>query len=134
MATTKLYKVAALPQTLEANAVYFVKNPTGFDLYIANSAGTEASKLAIADEVTANLVATSPVPPDPETSPAVMWWDSSSGTLFVKYESNGKQAWVEAQPTQPIPVFGGTGGLYGTSENMARDDHQHDKLVIEADW
>lgn len=134
MATAKLYKVAALPQTLEANAVYFVKNATGFDLYIANLAGTAAAKLDIADEVTANLVTTAAVAPDPATSPAVMWWDSSTGALFVKYESNGVKTWVEAQPSQPIPQFGGTGGDFGTADTMARSDHGHSSLVIEADW
>ncbi len=132
--TAKLFKVAALPQTLEPNGIYFVKNATGFDLYVADKTGASTSKLDIADEVTANLVATAPTAPDPETSPAVMWWDSSSGTLFVKYESNGVKTWVEAQPTQPIPQFGATGGLNGVADTMARSDHEHNHLVVEADW
>lgn len=134
MAQTKLYKLAVLPQTYEADAVYFIKNSTGFDLYIANKDGTGVVKLDIADEVTGNLVATSPVAPDPAVSPAVMWWDSSTGTLFVKYESNGVKTWVEAQPSQPILQFAGTGGDFGTADTMARSDHSHSSFVIEADW
>lgn len=35
-------KVTALPQTLTANTLYFVLNGDGFDMFLTNSAGTEA--------------------------------------------------------------------------------------------
>lgn len=41
MALLKVHKfVAALPDTLEANALYFVRADTGFDLYATNYGGT----------------------------------------------------------------------------------------------
>lgn len=36
----KLYKVTALPQTLEPNSVYLVKNGTKFDILVSNKEGT----------------------------------------------------------------------------------------------
>lgn len=40
MAIAKLHKVvASLPETLEADSVYFVRVGTGFDIYVTNGAG-----------------------------------------------------------------------------------------------
>lgn len=136
MATAKIHKVLALPGVLEANAIYMIPqaDPDTFLLYAANSAGTAVKQLGVSGEVLAGVIVTSPTAPDPATSDAMFWWDSGSGSLFVKYVSNGEPAWVEAQPTAIVPQFEGSGGLFGVKDTMARSDHSHESIVIDAEW
>ena len=58
MATIKHYKVvAALPGTLEADALYLVRVGSGFDLYATNGAGTVVAYAANYQPGSANLTA-----------------------------------------------------------------------------
>lgn len=135
MATTVINKVNALPGVLVANAIYAVADGADrFKFYMADSTGTSTRRVDQSQEVLDQVVAVSETAPDLTTSKARFWFDSTRGILFVRYENAGNPIWVEAQSAAQIPEFAGTGGLFGTADTVARGDHQHDHLVIEADW
>lgn len=135
MATAKIYKLNALPQTFEANAFYFVpEGASGVGAYVANAAGTGVRKLEGRDP--ASVLIISDTRPDPAVTTAMLWSDSSTGSLFVKTDVQGTPTWVEVISTAPPPTitYGGTGGFWGTGTTVARSDHQHDGIYIEATW
>lgn len=135
MATTVINKVSALPGVLVANAMYAVADgPDRFKFYMADNTGTTARRVDQTQEVLDQVVAVSETAPDLAVSKARFWLDSSRGILFVRYENAGNPIWMEAQSSAQLPEFAGTGGLFGTADTVARGDHQHDHLVIEADW
>lgn len=135
MATSTIFKVNTLPLVFQPNAVYAVADGVDrFKFYMANSAGDAVRRVDQTQEVLDQVVAVSDTAPDLSTSKARFWFDSSRGLLFVRYENDDNPIWVEAQTSAQLPEFAGTGGLFGVADTMARSDHQHDHLVIEADW
>lgn len=131
MASSKFFKVLALPSTLVANAFYAVgKTGNLVDLYVVNSAGTIARKLDPTDDVIATMIATGTTAPAPASTKAVFWWNPNTGTLFYRYNNSGNPQWVEAMPSQVVPQFAGN----GTANTMSHSDHYHTTLDIESQW
>lgn len=135
MATTVIHKVSALPGVLVANAMYAVADgPDRFKFYIADNTGAAARRVDQTQEVLDQVVAISDTAPNLTTSKARFWLNSTTGVLYIRYDNAGNPIWMEAQSSAQIPEFAGTGGLYGVADTVARSDHEHDHLVIEADW
>ena len=59
MSQMKFYKVNALPQVLEANAMYLVSTVDGMDLHVASSDGLSAKRVINKSDVE-TLIATTP--------------------------------------------------------------------------
>lgn len=80
MAQLKVIKVvSALPTPLAANAIYFVRVGTGFDLYVTNNTGTINSYTANYQPTSANLSALAALTGAPNTAP----YFTSAGAMSV---------------------------------------------------
>lgn len=126
MANLTISRVNALPTTIASNTMYLVKNATTglLDIYVAGNDPTKIQHVASQQETLSSVMLTADVAPDLAV-PQMFWFDSSVGTLFVKYYDTAASAWhwVEAMPTIAVPEFAGT----GVANTMARSDHNHDQ-------
>lgn len=123
MSTFTITKVNALPGVLAANTLYAIPSATAdlFDLYLSDKTGTSAKHISGQAETLNSVVVFGDVAPAlPCKSP--LWWNTSSGTMYIQYNDGASTNWVEAIPSIPVPDFAGT-GVAGT---MARSDHDHD--------
>lgn len=136
MATFNFKKLLALPQSYAGNTLYVIKgaDPNTAKIYVSDNTGSSISEVDTSSNALKGVVISSPTAPNLATTKAPMWWDSDRAILFVRYNDGTGEQWVQASPNLAIPEFAGTGGLYGIATTMARSDHQHDHLVIEADW
>lgn len=126
MSTLTIARVNALPVPPVADTLYLVKKTdTLFDLYVTSSDGTTTRHIATQEETLAQAVLFSDTPPAlPQKSP--LWWNTLEGELYIQYNDGDGVHWVQASPGPQIPEFGGT----GTSNLMARADHNHDATYV----
>lgn len=127
----RIIKAVALPSVLVPNATYLIADgDTLFKMYVVNSDGSAARHIASTDEILSQTVLVASVAPDPAV-PQMLWWDSVTGALFVKYNHGNGTDWMEAMPSFTVPDFAGN----GTATTMARSDHFHTTItVLDPQW
>lgn len=129
-AVFKIAKVTELPSTIVANTMYLVSSgDSGLKIYVSNSDGSAVRLIEQPEVDYAKTIVFSDTAPD-VSGGAPFWWDTDGGGLFVKYNDGTTTVWVEAVASMTIPDFAGT----GEATTIARSDHWHTSLVIEADW
>lgn len=132
MSSLTFLKLNTLPSTFTPNTAYMISKPDTqlFDLYISSTDGLTVRHIANNEDILSGVVAIGPTPP---TLPSVhpLWWNTIDGVLFIQYTKEGVTSWVEAMSNIAIPEFAGS----GTANTMARSDHVHDTLVLQAaEW
>lgn len=132
MATANIFKVSVLPANFSPNGIYLVPGDAGLvELYVANNTGSSVRKLDPTAEIMSGFLAFSDTAPDLQTTDSPMWWNTATGTLYVRFRAqNGSQSWVEAAPATDFPAFGGN----GTANTMSHSDHWHDSMEIHSEW
>lgn len=132
MAQMKAHKVLALPDNFAPNDIYYLAKAPGIvEIYVANSTGTSARKVDQTQEILAQFMSTSATAPDLIETDYLLWWNSTKGTLYVRFVNpDGQAQWVEAAPATDFPAFAGN----GTANTMSHSDHWHDNIHIEAEW
>lgn len=136
MAILNVKKLSVLPESYEASTLYLIKGSGQNDLkiYLSSADGTEIRTVDQSAEIFSDMMVISETTPDLNEVRALFWWDPSRAILFIRYTSDTLQYWVQSSPAISIPEFAGHGDLYGEADTVARSDHQHDHLVIVANW
>lgn len=126
MSPLKIVRVDAVPLQADPNTLYLVKkNDTTIDLYASSTDGLTVRHLATTEEILTKSLHVNDLPPA-LPSATQFWWNSAEGVLYVQYDDGDSVNWVEANPAPLYPEFGGT----GTSNLMARADHNHDATYV----
>lgn len=127
----RIIKALALPAVLVPNATYLIADgDTLFKMYVVNSDGSAARHIASTDEILSQTVLVSDTAPAASV-PQMLWWDSVSATLFVKFNHGNGVDWMEAMPSLTIPDFAGN----GTATTVSRSDHFHTTIsIVNPQW
>jgi len=124
----KIVRVLTLPEEIQPNTIYLVRNPDDsalFDLYASDTEGLTIRHIATKKEIISSVVIYSPTAPDLPT-PVPFWWNTTDGSLNIQYTVDEETIWVEAAPSILVPDFAGT----GEANTMARSDHNHDTVYV----
>ncbi len=156
MSQMKFYKVNALPQVLEANAMYLVSTADGMDLHVASNDGLSAKRVINKSDVE-TLIATTPTQVVPvkvvsditardalDTSEIVMAIvidatddnTVSSGSALYAY-NNTSSVWIKLSEVESMDLVLSWSNLEDkpTSTVEAIDDavtkaHTHDNIAV----
>ena len=82
--------IAALPVTLDPDAVYFVRTGAGFDLYVTDATGSVAYTQNISAGGSAQQVFVQPSAPVVDPGTPYLWWQTGLGA-----SGNDMTLWVE---------------------------------------
>lgn len=127
MQSLTIVRVTALPEVLAKNTLYFLKSADGdfMDIYLTSADGSYIRHASTQEEtINAGVIESDTAPPFPNK--ARFWWSTAEGNLYFQHKSASGSVWVEASPGPTLPEFGGT----GTSNKMARADHNHDEVYV----
>lgn len=123
----RIFKLPVLPDVFVPNAVYLIpEGATEFKMFVASLDGTSVRHVPSGGDILSQTVIVSATVPD-QSVPQMLWWDSGTGSLFVKYNHGNGTDWMEAMPSLTVPDFGGN----GTALTVARSDHYHTNITIE---
>lgn len=122
----RIIKALTLPDVLVPNATYLISDGVEhFKMFVTTSDGTSARRIANTEDILSQTVLVSDTAPD-ATVPQMLWWDSVSATLFVKFNHGNGVDWMEAMPSLTIPDFAGN----GTATTVSRSDHFHTTITV----
>lgn len=126
----KFVQASAVPQTWEGNTFYMITDGVGgMAIYVTNDDGSEVRHTPLVSELGGKAVVFAETAPDPLTTPEGMWWDTTNGVLFIKYDDGSTVAWVEASPSPSVPDVPAFAGN-GVADTMSRSDHWHESVTI----
>ena len=126
----KFVLATVLPAQTEASTFYMISSGAELlEIHVTNADNSQCRRIPLQDDFTFNLINFSEEAPSFEI-PQDLWWDTSTGTLFVKYANDGDMVWVEAIPSVTMPEFAGN----GVANTMSRSDHWHEGVMVQGDF
>ena len=125
-------KVPSLPAEFAANTFYLVAE--GEDLlsiYVTGNDAAVVRHIPLASEMAESTVVFAATAPDVATTKQRIWWETTTGSMFVRLGEGADSVWVEPTTNIVLPSFAGT----GEADTMARSDHHHEGVMVHAiDW